>query len=214
MGGLSKNSKNLWWVYLPWPPTQHITCLSVFTLIHWAAALRFVSACLLWDRGQRAQQLKQRVGGWGGFHTTEFCLGFRIVTPVARGETVRFFYREEQLPTHRYWSPFWRHPCRKCKRRGAWSYAGSRSRSPPRRTDCRREERNCDQSDKASCTTNTDGVILKVERRNSGHMSATCSGQRDIAKCRFKSRMQWKALELFKEKMIGSFIIVRNYWFR
>lgn len=154
------------------------------------------------------------VGGWGGFHTTEFCLGFRIVTPVARGETVRFFYREEQLPTHRYWSPFWRHPCRKCKRRGAWSYAGSRSRSPPRRTDCRREERNCDQSDKASCTTNTDGVILKVERRNSGHMSATCSGQRDIAKCRFKSRMQWKALELFKEKMIGSFIIVRNYWFR
>lgn len=40
---------------------------------------------------QRAQQLKQRVGGWGGFHTTEFRLGFRIVTPAARGETVSFF---------------------------------------------------------------------------------------------------------------------------
>lgn len=166
--------------------------------------------------GQRTESSTvEAKGGWVGW-VSHYRILPLFQNRYARSErwNGEVFYREEQLPTHRYWSPFWRHPCRKCKRRGAWSYAGSRSRSPPRRTDCRREERNCDQSDKASCTTNTDGEILKVERRNSGHMSATCSGQRDIAKCRFKSRMQWKALELFKEKMIGSFIIVRNYWFR
>lgn len=34
----------------------------------------------------------------GGFHTTEFCLGFRIVTPVARGE-VFFIERSSCLLT-------------------------------------------------------------------------------------------------------------------
>lgn len=57
--------------------------------------------------------------------------------------------------THRYLSPSWIRPCRRCRMRGVWSYVGSRSRSPLHKMDWGREGTRAQEEDTIRTCTKT-----------------------------------------------------------